>query len=41
VGLIAEVIGLPDPTFYQNTERGNMYFGTDAAPLKDRDNIEI
>jgi serine/threonine protein kinase len=39
--LIAEVIGLPEPAFYQNTERGKMYFGEGASPLKDRDNIEI
>jgi dual specificity tyrosine-phosphorylation-regulated kinase 2/3/4 len=37
VGLITEVIGLPKPSFYENTERGNIYFGSGSAPLRDRD----
>ena len=35
VGLISEVIGLPDKKFYCRTERGEMYF--EKGSLKDRE----
>ena len=39
VGLISEVIGLPDTRYYLKTERGALYF--DKGPLKDRENEVI
>jgi hypothetical protein len=39
VGLIAEVIGLPDEDYYGKTQIGNNYFGKGAKPLRDREGI--